>query len=139
MVESVVFAYADSSALVKLMIDEPESAALRAAVGTHGVIAASEIAVVELVRAGRRVAGEVGALRARALIATLALVPFSKSIRDAAAEIRGVGMNSLDALHLASALDVRQAGAALPFYCYDRPLGDAAREAGLLTTSPGAA
>ena len=47
-------AFCDSSALVKLVVDEPESAALQQSLGTYSHVLASELAEVEVPRAVRR-------------------------------------------------------------------------------------
>jgi uncharacterized protein len=56
------------------------------------------------------------------------------SVLTRAAGARPVALRALDAIHLASALAVRQDLTA--FVCYDKSLLTAAREAGLPTASP---
>ena len=129
--------YLDSSALLKLLVEEAESAALAAFVaGEAGMRAvSSELAVVEVVRAVRRVAPAAVA-DARSLVAQLDLVPLSGDVVAQATEVGGPLLRTLDALHLASALAVREA---LSFFvAYDHRLVDAARTAGFDVRHPGA-
>ena len=95
--------YLDSSALLKLLVEEAESAALAAFVaGEAGMRAvSSELAVVEVVRAVRRVAPAAVA-DARSLVAQLDLVPLSGDVVAQATEVGGPLLRTLDALHLAS-------------------------------------
>lgn len=129
--------YLDSSALLKLLHEEPESAALadwmEAHAGTPAV--SSELAKVEVTRACRRV--DPAALpEAATLLAGLDLIPLSGAVVDAAADIAEATLRSLDALHLASALSIR--AELSTFIAYDRRLADAAAAAGLALLAPGA-
>ena len=128
--------YLDSSALLKLIVAEPESAALAAwLAGQSDVpVASSELAKVEVLRACRRVAPSAVRL-ARELLSGLDLVPLSGAVVDVAAELEGDTLRSLDALHLASALAVRTALTA--FVAYDTRLQLGAAAIGLPTIAPG--
>jgi predicted nucleic acid-binding protein len=53
-----VIAYLDSSALVKLVIEEAETEALRATLPRFQALVSSELALVEVTRASRRVHGD---------------------------------------------------------------------------------
>jgi hypothetical protein len=129
--------YLDSSALLKLIFDEPESAALAAWLveRPEAPVASSELAKVEVLRICRRVQPS-AVPTARELLSGLDLVPLSGSVVDVAAELEGETLRSLDALHLASALAVRTALEA--FVAYDTRLQSGAVAAGLPTTTPGA-
>ncbi len=129
--------YLDSSALLKLVVAERESAALAAWLVEQADIpvASSELAKVEVLRACRRVAPNAVEL-ARDLLSGLDFVPLSSSVIDVAAELEGDALRSLDALHLASALAVRTAMTA--FVAYDLRLQAGASAAGLPTIAPGA-
>ena len=129
--------YLDSSALLKLVVAEKESAALGAWLVDQAEVpvASSELAKVEVLRACRRVAPNAVDL-ARDLLSGLDLVPLSSSVIDVAAELKGDALRSLDALHLASALAVRTALTA--FVAYDLRLQAGAAVAGLPTIAPGA-
>lgn len=129
--------YLDSSALLKLVVAERESAALAAWLVEQAdvPVASSELAKVEVLRACRRVAPNAVDL-ARDLLSGLDFVPLSSSVIDVAAELEGDALRSLDALHLASALAVRTALTA--FVAYDLRLQAGAAVAGLPTIAPGA-
>jgi predicted nucleic acid-binding protein len=128
--------YLDSSALLKLVVAESESSALTAWLVEQAdvSVASSELAKVEVLRACRRLAPRAVDL-ARGLFAGLDLVPIS-SVIDAAADLEGDSLRSLDAIHLASALAVRTALTA--FVAYDLRLQAGAAMVGLPTIAPGA-
>jgi PIN domain. len=125
--------YLDSSALVKLLITEDESAALAAYLEGAGPGITSVIAVVELRRAVARRATET-ADQAVELLARFELVELDRALVEAAANAGPAALRSLDAIHLASALRVGDSLAAL--VTYDTRLADAARAAGLTVESP---
>jgi predicted nucleic acid-binding protein len=126
--------YLDTSAFVKLVIPEPETAALIAALPTKARLVASEILEVEALRAVRRVAGEDGATAARAQLAGIRLLPLTDQIRGRACELEPPTLRSLDALHLATALDLGELLACI--YAYDARMAGAASDAGLRVRAP---
>jgi predicted nucleic acid-binding protein len=129
--------YLDSSALLKLLHEEPESAALASwLTGRAGTpLLSSELANVEVIRACRRI--DPDALpEARALLAELDLVPLTGVVIAEAADVGETTLRSLDAIHLASALSIRSDLSA--FVAYDHRLSDAASAAGLQPLAPGA-
>jgi uncharacterized protein len=128
-------AYADASALVKLVVAEPEGRALRDGLARHEHVVTSIVGAVEVVRVGRRVRGPDGARDAEDLVAGLAVVPVTDEVRRHASALDPPGLRALDAIHLASALAPATVEA---FYCYDGRLCEAARAAGLPVESPGA-
>ncbi len=128
--------YLDSSALLKLVFEEPESAALDNWLSARSdlPVVSSELAKVEVVRACRPM--EANALPgARALLAALDLIPLTGDVLDDAADVGETLLPSLDAIHLASALTIRDELSA--FIAYDLRLGDAAAFAGLPVMRPG--
>lgn len=128
--------YLDSSALIKLVQEEAESAALEAWLGDRPgtPIVSSELTKIELIRACRR--ANPGALpAARALLTELDLIPLSGEVIDQATEVGGDHLRSLDAIHLASALALRADITTL--VAYDHRLLDAAEAAGLTCAQPG--
>ncbi len=129
--------YLDSSALLKLLVEESESAALAEWLSERSSIPAisSELARLEVVRAARRLDPQV-VPTARALLAQLDVVPLGGQIIDAAIEVGEPHLRSLDAIHLASALSVRDDLTA--FVAYDLRLVAAATSAGLVVQRPGA-
>ena len=128
--------YADSSALVKLVIEERESEALERHLADGPTLATSRIALVEVTRATALAnpAREV-AEAARRVLESCLLVEVSDAILRAAADLASASIRTLDALHLASALRVEPD----EVVAYDQRLLAAARERGLVGASPGAA
>lgn len=132
-------AYADSSALVKLVLSEPESAALSRFLKGRGRTLTSRIATVEVSRAVTRSAGKSQSPQQTAVLAslweTVDIAELDPRICVAAAGLEPVGLRSLDAIHLASALAI---GDELDiFITYDMRLADAARAHGLTVLAPG--
>ncbi len=126
--------YLDTSAFVKLAIPEPETAALIAALPAKARLVASEILEVEALRAARRVAGEDGATAARAQLAGVRLLPLTDQIRRRACELEPATLRSLDAIHVATALDLGELLACM--YAYDARMLSAASHAGIQVRVP---
>lgn len=126
-------AYLDSSALVKLVVAEDESLALRRALRRHPSRVSSALARVEVVRAIRAYGAE-GLTRARAVLRAVDLVPIDDGILDAASRLDPAVLRSLDAIHLASAL--RLAGELEVIVTYDRRMAEAATALGLAVAAP---
>lgn len=115
--------YLDTSAFIKLVRSEPESRALRADL-VEGTLVSSALLIVE----GRRAASRYGALalaRARAALATITLLPVDDAVLELAADLKPSELRSLDALHLAAALTIKDDLRSM--YCYDDRLATAAR------------
>ena len=128
--------YLDSSALVKLVIDETESEALRRHLALHAndLLMTSVIARTEVVRAVRVVASEPRAAdAAREVLDALHLLPVHVDLLDRAADLPG-SIRSLDAIHLASAMYVSPQLRAV--VTYDRRMAVAAGELGLAVATP---
>lgn len=94
--------YLDSSALVKLVIAEPESAALRRYLHAEPRRASCALARVEVLRAVRP-HGAAATARARRLLQRLDLVQMDDELLAAAAALDIRVLRSLDAIHLAAA------------------------------------
>jgi uncharacterized protein len=136
----VALFYADASALVKLVRDEPESGALRAFL-TDADIISSELVLAEVPRAIRRAAARDPRLKLDTLIGrasdtidAIALLPLDRSLLLAAGALAEPALRALDAIHVASAVDL---GPLDGFVTYDERQAAAARLAGLRTVSPG--
>jgi uncharacterized protein len=134
--------YLDTSAIVKLIAEEPESAELVDAV-TDGRLVSSELAIAEVPRALRRItaerpAGELVDLIARgdAVLATVALVAVGRDVLTLAGAFTLPTLRALDAIHLATSLLLDDLGL---FISYDAHQLRAAAEAGLAIASPGVA
>ena len=125
--------YLDSSAIVKLVVEESESRALRRHLRDDGIRATSEIARVEVVRAVRR-HGVEAIDRARRLLREADLVGVNDTILENAAAMEPPSLRSLNAVHLATAMQMATDLEAL--ISYDRRMVEAARALGLAVASP---
>jgi len=127
--------YLDSSAIVKLVAAEPESAALVDLLKTGGPAVASALAKVEVQRAVSRLpSSEAMTQRAKEVLDRIALIKVDDGILQQAADLEPAELRSLDALHLATALSVQEHLEA--FVVYDRRLAEAAVGLGLTVGSP---
>lgn len=125
--------YLDSSAIVKLAIDESESVPLRRHLRRRGPHLSSALARTEVLRALLD-EGDAGLERGRQVLRRLNLVRVNDRILDAAGSLLPSELRSLDAIHLATALqlgdDVRQV------ITYDERMAIAASALGLRAASP---
>jgi predicted nucleic acid-binding protein len=126
-------AYLDASAFVKLVQNEPESAALDAALEAWPRKSSSALLEVEGPRAARRTS-PLAHDAARALLGGIELLEIDADIRRAAADLSDPGVRTLDAIHLATALSLGDRCGA--FFAYDDRVIAAARAHGLTVTVP---
>lgn len=129
-----MIAYLDSSAFVKLVKEEDESAALARGLRDWADRASSILLRVEVLRAAR-LAGVEAVARAEAMLDDIALLPLSGAIVEAAIEVGPGPVRSLEAIHIASALALGEDLAIL--VSYDGRMLEAATRAGIETLSPG--
>jgi predicted nucleic acid-binding protein len=125
--------YLDSSAIVKLVIREPESEALLAFLEPSQMRVTSALARVEVVRAVRR-HGRSATERAAALLDGLSLLALDDALLDSAAAIDANELRSLDAIHIASAQQL--AGELDALVSYDERMLTAARSLGVPVNRP---
>lgn len=133
--------YADASALVKLLIDEPQSEAVEAYV-SNAQLVSSELVLGEVPRALRRIAfegsaGPLGSLLESAddLLDRVTVAPVESVVLEAAGAIAGPRLRTLDAVHVITAVYMEPIDA---FLTYDVRQAASARLAGLRTVAPGA-
>jgi uncharacterized protein len=124
--------YLDASALVKLVVSEPQSAALAAYVESRSPLSSCALARVEVVRAVSP-HGRVPVLAARKLLDEIDLVQLDDELLDLAGELEGP-LRSLDAIHLAAALELGEALGAV--VTYDGQMARAADALGLPFAAP---
>ena len=129
--------YLDSSAVVKLIAPEAETAALTHWVAstepTSGLLV-SDLVRTETLRAARRRGGAaIG--QAQAVLARFSLIGLSRSVLNLSWSIGSPELRTLDALHLAVAIQVGDDLDGL--VTYDDRLRDAAVATGLAVRSPG--
>ena len=124
--------YVDSSALVKLVLSEPESAAAGSLVASAPRAATSVIALLEVAQAVKRAdPGADGLSDADGLLHGFDLFEVDEALLRDAARLPG-RLRSLDAIHLASALAI----GAESMLVYDHRLAEAAASAGLAVLAP---
>ena len=124
--------YLDTSAVVKLLLVEEESLALQAFIGDQDW-ASNALLRTELIRALARVDPSV-VPRALDLLAQPSLLAIGTQVLDTAALLSPPSLRSLDAIHLASALQLRDELTA--FVAYDDRLLAAASALGMPVASP---
>ena len=127
--------YLDSSAIVKLVVPEPESSVLRRYLQLRDERVASELARVEVFRALRRGHGADPATlrRAEQVLDGIALVALDEPVLGAAGILEPEQLRSLDAIHLATALSLEGLESLVT---YDQRLLAAAAGAGLAVAAP---
>lgn len=130
--------YLDSAAVVKLVHAENESQALRNWLDERVTVGwtSSVLVEVETFRALARLAPH-SLIRLAPVLDVIDLVDMSPSIRIAAQLISPPTVRSLDAIHLATALQLQRSLQA--FITYDKRLAEAASHAGLDVHMPGPA
>lgn len=125
--------YLDSSALVKLAIEEPESRALLAYMRRRKVLVSSALARTEVLRA-LLLEGDEGIARGRAVLGRIELIRVNDRILNAAGLLQPPEVRSLDAIHLATAYEL---GSDLSqVISYDERMLETAKGIGLKTASP---
>lgn len=125
--------YLDSSALVRLVVEEPESTALRRHLRRRRPLVSSALARTEVLRA-LLLEGEGGITRGRAVLGRVDLVRINDRVLNAAGVLLPPELRSLDAIHLVTA---QQLGADLSqIVSYDDKMVQAAKLLGLKTASP---
>ena len=126
--------YVDTSAAVKLVVAERGSSALvKWAVAREHQLVSSDLLRTELLRAVRRGA-PARMERARAVLDALTIVTMPTSTFERAASLDSELPRSLDALHLAAALELGDELDGL--VAYDDRLAEAARRYGITVVSP---
>lgn len=125
--------YLDSSALVKLVVHEPESRALRAYLRTQRDRLSCGLARTEVLRAVRPL-GPTAIETARRLLRTIPLVRLDDALLDATGMLEPSTLRSLDAIHLAAAQLVAPTLRAV--VTYDRRMADAATALGFSVVGP---
>lgn len=127
--------YLDSSALVKLVLPEPETEALREILSGWPERFSSALTRVEVLRAVRRAGvGRSAYERAENVVARVGLVDIDERVLYAAARLDPPELRSLDAIHLATALSVPDLGGLVS---YDARLVRAATRSGVTAMAPG--
>lgn len=126
--------YLDSSAFVKILIDEPESSALRAFLAVTPMRRVSSALLrTEVLRAIRHL-GAPGLSLAREGLRRIDLISLDDRILDSAGILEPGVLRALDAIHVATALTLGDDLRAI--VTYDQRMIDAAGLLGLSVASP---
>jgi uncharacterized protein len=132
----VTILYVDTSALLKRVVIEAESAAVRALVRERhqagDLLTASSVAWLEVWRSLRRAAVADLESVAAAALSGVAAFPLDDALLRRACRVGADELRSLDAIHLASALGV----GADALLTYDKRLAEAANAVGLAVLAP---
>ena len=125
--------YMDSSAIVKLAVREPESAALRRYLRRKRPLVTSALARTEVARA-LLLLGPDAVARGEEVLRTLDVVRINDQILKSAGSMLPLDLRSLDAIHLATAIAL---GEDLARICtYDSRMGTSAAALGLAVVAP---
>lgn len=125
--------YVDSSAIVKLAVQEPESAVLRRFLARRQPLVSSALARAEVARA-LLPSGPEAVARGEEVLRRIQLLRINDQVLSAAGHLLPLELRSLDAIHLASAgqlgISVRQ------IVTYDERMAGAARTIGWTVVAP---
>lgn len=132
--------YVDTSAMLKLLVREAESAAIERELLQWSELATSVITEIELPRAAARAREERadavidGSIVLQGVLASAAIIPLSENIVATARSVRPVRVGALDAIHIASAtsLGKQLAGVAT----YDKRMQEALQLLGVSVIAP---
>lgn len=126
--------YLDSSALIKLIFEEPETSSLAEFLDAWPTRASSSLASIEVLRTAQLVNDDPVTGYARHLLAHVHLIRPDDPVLAAAMHVEPASLRALDAIHLATALSFGHELAGM--VVYDRRLAEAARRAGLTVWAP---
>lgn len=125
--------YLDTSALGRVLLGEPDSPAVLKALSGFEQHVASRLLRIEL----RRLALRHGLLdQADQLLGAVALVPMRDGLLEVAETIPPASVATLDAIHLATAVELGIAGVVEAVLTYDARLADGARHHDLAVLAP---
>jgi predicted nucleic acid-binding protein len=125
--------YLDSSAIVKLVVVEPESAALRRYLRRRRPLISSALAKAEVARALLPL-GEQAVRRGQDVLARLELIRVSDRVLAAAGQLLPPELRTLNAIHLATALEL--GGDLARVITYDERMRTAATAIGCSVAAP---
>lgn len=125
--------YIDTSALGRVLLGEPDAPAVMAALRGYEMRIASRLLALELRRLGLRTGLLADVER---MLTGIALIPVQEAVLRAADTIAPTGVASLDAIHLATAVDLAREGVVEALMTYDARLTEGAAHHGLAVIAP---
>ncbi len=128
--------YFDASALVKLIVPEPETEALRSYLSQHPHVPrfSSMLVQAELLRTARR-GGPKAVVAARRVLTSFYLVDVTRDVLERAGMVdAGAGLRTLDAIHLVTAATAEERLTAV--VTYDLRMAQAAEAMGFPVAAP---
>jgi predicted nucleic acid-binding protein len=125
--------YVDTSALARVLLDEPEKQVIAHSLTAFERKVASRLLGVELRRVGLR--RELSS-RAETLLADVSLLPIDEHTLATAETLTPPIVGTLDAIHLATALRLAAEGGLDALMTYDKRLAQGAEEHGLAILAP---
>jgi len=125
--------YLDASAILKLVVEEPESEALRVYLSGRIDRATSVVGVIESRRFARRSRDDAADL-VSFVLGGVDIIDLDEVVASRASAVALSTLRTLDAIHLASVLEIGSDLEAL--VTYDRRLAEAARDMDLPVASP---
>jgi uncharacterized protein len=127
----MMLAYADASALVKLILDEPDARSFRRWYIEAERVATSHVGAIETARAAARKGVPIAG--AERVLRSVEIVVLDQAIGHVATMLTPTSLGTLDAIHLASAMVLPRLDA---FVTYDHRLAEAAVAVGLPVVRP---
>lgn len=127
--------YVETSALLELVLDQPRATEILQYMQHARALAASELLVLEMSRVIARLGKDTGAVveRLAYLERFVDLCPVDVNLRaHLARPFASEPLRTLDALHLATALDLRLPGERVGFLCLDKRLRENAAALGFV-------
>jgi uncharacterized protein len=137
-------AYIDTSALGRVLLNEPDKVAIELVLEEIDEAASSRLLWIELRRLARRyearavAAGEPRQILqvAEELLRPIAAIPLEESLLASTEIIPPASVATLDAIHLATAVHLAEVSPLDLIVTYDRRLAEGAREHGLKVLAP---
>lgn len=125
--------YVDTSALARVLLEDPDKQVIGHALTAFDRKVASRLLGVELRRVGLR--RELSS-RAETLLTDVSLLPIDEQILAAAEGLTPSSVGTLDAIHLATALRLAGEDKLDALMTYDKRLAQGAKEHGLAVLAP---
>ncbi len=125
--------YVDTSVFGRVVLEEPDKKAIQRDLAKFDQSVASRLLRIELRRVGRR---EDALEEADLILDDVLLIPMDEDVLAAAETISPTTVGTLDAIHLATAVRLAEAGELDALMTYDKRLADGARAHSITVLSP---